>query len=77
MAAPVCHIPTSAPAAQPNGINVPSIPPATDLNSALAAIAALTRAVQLLSGQINTNNKTSDQTVINNFKIKGDQSNGR
>lgn len=64
MVAPVCHIPppnTATP--QPTGTRLPSIPPATDLNSALRAISALRQAVQQLSNQITQNNG-----VLNGFR---------
>lgn len=64
MAAPVCHIPPVPPATtQPTGTRLPSIPAATDLSSALRAIAAMRQAIQQLSNQI-----TKDNGVINGFR---------
>lgn len=39
--APICHVPVPTPIEQPDGIQNPSIPIATDLQSALAAINAM------------------------------------
>lgn len=39
--APICHVPVPTPIDQPEGIQNPSIPIATDLQSALAAINAM------------------------------------
>lgn len=39
--APICHVPVPTPIDQPGGIQNPSIPIATDLQSAIAAINAM------------------------------------
>lgn len=39
--APICHVPVPTPIDQPGGVQNPSIPIATDLQSALAAINAM------------------------------------
>jgi hypothetical protein len=50
--APVCHIsPDQVIFDQPKPVKMPTIPPAVDLASALAAIRALTLLVQQLAGQ--------------------------
>lgn len=53
--APVCHVVQNEIITQPQGPTLMSIPAATDLASALAAIAALAQNVRLLSGQIGRN----------------------
>lgn len=39
--APICHVPVPTPIDQPSGVQNPSIPIATDLQSAIAAINAM------------------------------------
>jgi hypothetical protein len=50
--APACNISVNETINQPPGVRLPNIPPATDLNSALSAIQALSQMVGLLSGQV-------------------------
>lgn len=47
---PVCHISPTKPAVLPSLKNLPQIPPATDLKSALAAIGAMTMIIRILTG---------------------------
>lgn len=64
--APVCHVSVDQVINQPASTPMPSIPPATDLSSALQAIAALTQLVNQLSGRFPSNsgnNKNSKQKV--------------
>jgi len=49
--APVCHASTDQVIEQPPPVQFPSVPRAVDLQSALAAINALTRIVMMLAGQ--------------------------
>jgi hypothetical protein len=49
---PVCHVSTDQVIDQPPKVLLPSIPEATDLNSALAAINAMRQMLLLLAGQI-------------------------
>lgn len=55
-AAPVCHIPSSSEVADPTARQFPSIPQATDLQSALAAINAMRQILQQLMGMLTPNN---------------------
>lgn len=55
MGAPVCNINAPAPSAEPNSPRLPTIPVATDLASAIAAINALRQIVQALTNQIPVN----------------------
>lgn len=65
--APVCHVPPEdANIPQPGVKTFPTIPVATDLTSALMAVNALRRAVQLLTNQID------NRSTTNNFNTKPD-----
>lgn len=56
MGAPVCHISPDEPITQPTPRYLPSIPQATDLQSALAAINSMRQILLSLLGQIPQNN---------------------
>jgi hypothetical protein len=56
MAAPVCPISKDQVINQPTTNNIPTIPLAYDLASALAAINAMRQAIQVLGRQITINN---------------------
>jgi hypothetical protein len=59
MVAPVCHVSKDQVIVQPAPKALPSIPNATDLPSALAAIAALKKTIELITQPININNSTN------------------
>jgi hypothetical protein len=49
--APVCFVSTNQQIGQPPGVQLPALPVATDLPSALSAIQAMTNMLNLLTGQ--------------------------
>ncbi len=64
--APICHIPPANPVVpQPGPQNLPSIPVATDMASALAAINALRTTIKIITNQWTPN-------IGNNFNTKPD-----
>lgn len=65
--APVCHVPPEdVNIPQPPGSTLPPIPQATDLRSALAAIAALTQTIRIITNQID------NRGILNGFNRKPD-----
>lgn len=70
MSAPVCHIPPENGNIPQPGTALPGIPVATDLASALRAIAAMRQIIQII-----TNQQQNDNGVIqiNGFRTKDDK----
>lgn len=62
--APVCHIVQQLPGAEPQTARLPAIPIATDLPSALAAIAALRQIVHSITGQLPNLGTAKTQPVL-------------
>lgn len=59
--APVCHIPPAMPNTVPTVKNLPAVPPATDLKSAIQAVNAIRQIVQIIT------NQQIQQPYTNNF----------
>jgi hypothetical protein len=55
--APICPVPGAEPIGQPGGANIPSIPVANDLESAIAAVNTMRIAIGMLAGHIRPSNK--------------------
>lgn len=66
MSAPVCQVPAAQPETQPDPRQFPGIPLAYDLASALAAINAMRRIIQMLLNQIAINN-AAKKPKLGNF----------
>lgn len=63
MTAPVCQVPKSTPQVQPDTRTYPNIPIAHDLQSALSAIDAMRRILQMLLNMQTANNKATKPKV--------------
>src|SRR4029077_10642970 len=66
--APVCNITPQPPIAEPVAPELPTIPVATDLPSALAAINAMRQIIHALTNQLSENNSGSGKTIITGLK---------